>query len=130
MARRRRRRSGEIPTRYVGLLHTGTKQSADQQVKTLKDTLRMKEITLVEKYAKDSPSKLEDDAEELVKQVEVIVAAGGSQAAVVAKEVTEEQEPDQTKRKSVVFTTVQDPRQISLSTRRKPDGNGRANFRA
>ena len=69
----------------------------------------MKEITLVEKYAKDDPSTLEDYAEELVQKVEVIVAAGGSQAALAAKEVTEEQEPELAKRKPVVFTTVQDP---------------------
>jgi putative ABC transport system substrate-binding protein len=94
---------------YVGLLHSGNKNPVATQVSAL--NVKLGGTPLTDKYAQDDPSKLEDLAEDFVDDpnCKVIIAAGGSLAAVVAQQVTERQNPDPTKRKPVVFTTVQDP---------------------
>jgi putative ABC transport system substrate-binding protein len=103
-----------LMTRKIGLLHSGKKDMFTDPVNKLKSALPA-DVELVDWYAEDDIGKLEDDADDLVADPEIllIVAAGGPQSAIAAKNATA-LEPDVTRRKPVVFTTVFDPVQSGL----------------
>ncbi len=66
-------------------------------------------------YANDDLDQLEDDADDLIAdQTDIILAAGGPQSAIVARDATADAQPDVTLRIPVVFTTVVDPVEMGL----------------
>jgi putative ABC transport system substrate-binding protein len=98
-----------LMTRKIGLLHSGKKDMFTEPVNTLKSFLPA-DVVLVEEYAEDDIGTLEDNADDLVAAADIllILAAGGPQSAIAAMNATA-MEPDVTRRKPVVFTTVYDP---------------------
>jgi putative tryptophan/tyrosine transport system substrate-binding protein len=102
-------------TRKIALLHSGKKDMFTDPVNKLKSALPADVVLAEDYYAEDDIGKLEDDADDLVAASDIllIVAAGGPQSAIAAKNATAV-EPDVTKRKPVVFTTVFDPVQSEL----------------
>jgi ABC-type uncharacterized transport system substrate-binding protein len=103
-----------LMTRKIGLLHSGKKDMFTDPINKLKLALPA-DVELEDYYAEDDIGKLEDDADDLVAAADVllIVAAGGPQSAIAAMNATAI-EPDATKRKPVVFTTVFDPVLLGL----------------
>jgi putative tryptophan/tyrosine transport system substrate-binding protein len=102
-------------TRKIGLLHSGRKDMFTDPIAKLKSALPA-DVELVEDYyAEDDIGKLEDDADDLVADSDIllIVAAGGPQSAIAAKNATAVVS-DIPNRKPVVFTTVFDPVQSGL----------------
>jgi len=67
------------------------------------------------RYANDDMDQLEDDADDLVAdQTDIILAAGGPQSAIVARDATADAQPNVAQRIPVVFTTVVNPVQLGL----------------
>ena len=68
------------------------------------------------KYANDDLEQLEEDSLALVADAgaEIILAAGGPQSAIAARDATEDANPIVAQRKPVVFTTVTDPVALGL----------------
>ena len=118
-----------MPTKQVGLLHTGSRKVfgdlVDLAIKAANDWLKANgsdiEVKLQPvrtRYADDDLDQLEDYADFLIeKDSDIILAAGGPQSAIAARDATAEQDDDFTKRTSVVFTTVANPVDIGLRVR-------------
>jgi len=116
-----------MPVVQIGLLHTGNQLAFGGLVA---QTINRANAWLVQNapgtsvnlqnnramYANDDLDQLEDDAITLVQDAgtEIILAAGGPQSALAAKDATEVANPNVAQRKPVVFTTVTDPVHIGL----------------
>lgn len=114
----------------IGLLHTGSSGDgeagtfaylATKMLAAAKSVLGEDGITIMKDgdtdghYANDDIDKLSEDASTLASSgVKLIVAAGGPQSAIAAMEAVAEEEPDSSKRKAIVFTTVADPVGLGL----------------
>jgi putative tryptophan/tyrosine transport system substrate-binding protein len=128
-----------MPVVQIGLLHTGN-QGVFQGL--VGQTINAANVWLAQnapgtsvqlqairaKYANDDLEQLEDDALALVADpiTEIILAAGGPQSAVVARDATEDANSDVAKRKPVVFTTVTDP--VGLGLRNQLPAPGGTNL--
>jgi putative ABC transport system substrate-binding protein len=103
----------------IGLLHIGSSSrfadlvqvTSDAATRYLQRRMPGDTVQMDVRYADDDIGKLEDHADDLVRdaQVEVIVAAGGPQSAIAAMDATADAEPKPANRKPVVFTSVADP---------------------
>jgi ABC-type uncharacterized transport system substrate-binding protein len=121
---------------YIGLLHTGSSSKFSALVKVMFDkaqaylraTKPSESIEIIGGgyYADDDPGLLEDLAAKLVNETnaELIVAAGGPQSAIAAKEATAEADDPKRRDLPVVFTTVAEPDKMGLvDTLNEPGGN-------
>jgi putative ABC transport system substrate-binding protein len=110
-----------MPTK-IGFLHTGNEESFSQQLAALISGLGAmgywagdegqrpawySQVEIVPKWAKDDLDLLNAYADQLLEDddVEIIVAAGGPESAVVARDKTAKED----KPRPIVFTTVADP---------------------
>jgi ABC-type uncharacterized transport system substrate-binding protein len=126
-----------MPVVQIGLLHTGN-QGVFQGL--VDQTINAANVWLAQnapgtsvqlrsaKYARDDLGQLEDDALALVADpnTEIILAAGGPQSAVAARDATEDANPVVAQRKPVVFTTVTDP--VGLGLRNQLPAPGGTNL--
>jgi ABC-type uncharacterized transport system substrate-binding protein len=115
-----------MPIKQVGLLHTGSKNTFSTLVNLAINTANTwlqqhhPAISVALKpsrthYANDDLDQLEDDADDLVgDQTDIILAAGGPQSALAARDATADAQPNLAQRIPVVFTTVVDPVDLGL----------------
>jgi len=114
-----------MPVVQIGLLHTGAQGVFQGLVQATIDAanawlnahgIRVELLPVNTKYANDNLDNLDNFAGALAaSDVEIIVAAGGPQSAIAARDATEELFPDDVDlRKPVVFTTVTDPVELEL----------------
>src|SRR5262249_21855979 len=116
-----------MPVVQIGLLHTGTQavsgglvaQTMNAANAWLAQNAPGTSVNLQNnraKYANNDLDQLEDDAITLVQDAgtEIILAAGGLQSALAARDATEDANPVVAQRKPVVFTTATDPVHIGL----------------
>ena len=136
--KRKTKRKARLKTiHFVGLLHTGSRERFEQLVGFMEGAATQhlrsngRPADSVRSYggghyAADDIGLLEDYADELINDtdVRVIVAAGGPQSAVAAKDATAETEDTSRQTVSTVFTTVADPVDLGLvSSLGRPGGN-------
>jgi putative ABC transport system substrate-binding protein len=112
----------------VGLLHSGTKTGFSKPVEALKKKLGSEATLKEDTYANDNKQLLKDYAKLLVQDasVDVIIAAGGPQPALAAKQMTDtlQSEKPRRERKPIVFTTVANPVDSGLvDAMDRPGGN-------
>jgi ABC-type uncharacterized transport system substrate-binding protein len=116
-----------MPVVQIGLLHTGTQgvfqglvgqtiNAANAWLAQHAPGTSVQLQSIRAKYANDDLGQLEDDAIALVadSNTEIILAAGGPQSALAARDATEDANPVVAQRKPVVFTTVTDPVGLGL----------------
>jgi putative ABC transport system substrate-binding protein len=128
-----------MPVVQIGLLHTGNQTvfqglvgqtvnaaNAWLQQHAPGTTIQLQPARA--KYANDVIEQLDEDALALVADpdVEIILAAGGPQSAIAARDATEEANPIVDERKPVVFTTVTNP--VGLGLRDKLPAPGGTNL--
>lgn len=131
------RRPKKRAIEFVGLLHTGSRDRFEELVGYMEEAatqhLRNNGRPADEvrsygggHYANDDIGLLEEYADELVNDtnVGVMVAAGGPQSAIAAKEAAEEADETARRDVSIVFTTVADPKGLKLvDNLTRPGGN-------
>ena len=128
-----------MPVVQIGLLHTGNQNVfqvlVDQTLNAANAWLQQNAPgTTIQlqanraKYANDDLEQLDEDSLALVADAgaEIILAAGGPQSAIAARDATEEANPIVAQRKPVVFTTVTDP--VGLGLRNQLPAPGGTNL--